>query len=151
MSDHKRHTTITPAPVPRTQPATIGDAMELDAQHSAECSVERRRECELRDHERADKDGIFWARIVAAEATLKSMHDGLNFAKWAIPIIITILLSVGGTVGIYIAKYAIVGAITMELDKRIPPGLHLNLDTAADRPHYAVIPPTAKVVVLPTP
>jgi hypothetical protein len=136
MSDHKRHSTITPEPVPRTAPATIGDAMELDAQHAHECSQERMEECARRDRERADKDGVFWGRIVAAEATLKSIRDGLNFAKWALPIIITII----GTIGIFVAKYAIVGAITLELDKRIPPGMHINVEQTTAKVHYAEAP-----------
>jgi len=135
--EHKRHSTITPQPVPREKPATIGDAMELDSQHSAECNAERRAECERRDRERADKDGVFWGRIVAAEATLKSMADNLRFLKWLVALAAPLLL----TLGIFVAKYAIVGAITLELDKRIPPGMHLNMDsTAAGRPHYAELP-----------
>ena len=138
MSDdhHKRHTTITPAPVLRTAPATIGDAMELDAQHEHECSTERRAECERRDKERADKDGIFWARIVSAEASLKSIQDNMRFMKWLVPLVVTLI----GTVGIFVAKYAIVGAITLELDKRIPPGMHLNIEESGHKVHYAEMP-----------
>jgi len=124
MSEHKHHNTITPAPVPRTQPATIGDAMELDAQHAFECGAARKEECLNRDKDRADKDGIFWARIVAAEASLKSMADNMTFLKWLVALAAPMLL----TLGIFVAKYAIVGAITLELDKRIPPGVHLNIE-----------------------
>lgn len=133
---HDRHTTITPAPTPREHPATIGDAMELDAQHAHECSEERREECRKRDQERADKDGIFWARIVAAEVTLKSIRDNLTFIKWLVALAAPLLV----TVGIFVAKYAIVGAITLELDKRIPPGRHLSVDQVGEKIHYAEAP-----------
>jgi hypothetical protein len=136
MSDHKRHTTITPAPIPRTQPATIGDAMELDAQHAAECTDERRKECEKRDIQRADKDGIFWARIVATEKSLASIVDNIRFLKWCIVLACPLLL----TLGIFVAKYAIVGAITLELDKHIPPGVHLSVEKATTPAHYAQVP-----------
>ena len=110
--------------------------MELDAQHAAECSAERQEECRKRDADRADKDGIFWARIVAAEATLTGIRANLNFLKWVVPILITVL----GTVGLVVAKYAIVGAITLELDKRIPAGMHLNVEKISSQIHYAEAP-----------
>ena len=135
MSDHKRHSTITPAPIPREKTATIGDAMELDSQHAFECSMDRQKECLRRDLERADKDGIFWARIVAAEATLKSIRDGLNFAKWSIPVMLTVLIAVGGV----LIKYAVVGAITIELDKRIPPGARLSAEHERPAARYAQV------------
>ena len=131
-----RHTTITPAPVPREHPATVGMAMELDAQHAFECDAARKEECLKRDKERADKDGIFWARIVAAEATLKSMGDNMRFLKWLVAVAAPLLL----TLGIFVAKYAIVGAITLELDKRIPAGMHLNMEKGGAQVHYAAAP-----------
>jgi hypothetical protein len=133
MSDHRRHTTITPEPVSREKPATIGDALELDSQHASECSAARREECARRDQERADKDGVFWGRIVAAEASLKSIQDNMSFLKWLVPIMATVLL----TIGILVAKYAIVGAITLELDKRIPPGMHINKAEVSRTVHFA--------------
>jgi hypothetical protein len=134
MAD-KRHTTITPAPVSRSDPATVGMAMELDAQHAFECNAERKEECLRRDKERADQDGIFWARIVSAETTLQSIGDNLKFLKWLVPIVVTVLI----TVGLVVAKYAIVGAITLELDKRIPPGMRLNVEQVT-KVHYAEAP-----------
>jgi len=149
MSD-KRHTTITPAPVLRGDPATIGDAMELDSQHKFECGEERRAECERRDKERADKDGVFWARIEAVEAVVAKLGlvvDGIldrarsNLKlKIAVATVAVALLGIATTVTIFVAKYAIVGAITLELDKRILPGTRLNVEQAPVKVHYAEAP-----------
>jgi hypothetical protein len=145
-----RHTTITPAPIPREHPATIGDAMELDAQHSYECSEARQKECQKRDEDRADKDGIFWARIVAVESVVQKMETVVNGMianarssfklKVAVATIVVALLGIATTAGIFVAKYAIVGAITLELDKRIPPGMHLSVEQVGEKIHYAQVP-----------
>ena len=126
-----RYRTITPAPIPLSQPATIGDALHLDEQHLAECSEERQKECKRRDDERASKDGIFWARIVALEALVMKLETLLNTIvknasanlklKIAVATIVVGLIGVATTVGIFVAKYAIVGSISIELDKRLPP------------------------------
>ena len=129
MSD--RHRTLTPAPVSLKDPATIGDAMQLDEQHAFECNAERQQECKRRDDERASKDGVFWARIVALEAVVAKIEEIVEGMisnaktnlklKIAVATIAVTLLGAATTVGIFVAKYAIVGAITIELDKRLPP------------------------------
>jgi hypothetical protein len=140
-----RHRTITPAPIPLDQPATVRDAIDLDSQHERECSEERRRECQRRDEERASKDGVFWARIVALEAVvtkitglvegmLANARTNLKI-KIAVATVAVALLGAATTVGIFVAKYAIVGAITIELDKRLPstraPGSELETQKPA--------------------
>lgn len=139
MSEYKRHSSsITPAPVSREQPATMGDVWTVAREHADECSEERRAECVRRDAERADKDGIFWARVVALEALvgrIDALVTGIidraekeARTRLAIAALALTLLGTMTAVGIFVAKYAIVGAITIELDKRIPPGMRLNLE-----------------------
>ena len=151
--DYRRHTTITPQPVPLSQAATIGDAMKLDDQHAEECSEKRREECQRRDRERADKDGVFWARIVSMEALVakiellvNGMLDGAKAnlrLKIAVATIAVALLGCATTAGIFVAKYAIVGAITLELDKRIPLGVRLNIEETGHKVHFAQLPPAS--------
>ena len=157
MSHHeyRRHTTITPEPLSRTKTATIGEVLEIGAQHEAECGEARREECRRRDDERADKDSVFWNRIVALEAIVAKMGtvvDGMLASasrslrlKIAIVTIAVSLLGASTAVGIFVAKYAIVGAITVELDKRLPRGgTSLNGGEMADRPavRFAQLPGT---------
>lgn len=154
MSD--RHQTLTPAPVSRDAPATIGDTFEAVEQHAADCERERLDRWDREKKESADRQGVVWARIIALEnivgkmeILVKRLEDSAIMAvksaqesfrlKIAMVGIAVTLLGVGTTVGIWVAKYAIVGAITIELDKRLPP-----IGTKASLPapvvHYTALP-----------
>jgi hypothetical protein len=135
MTDKHRHRTITPAPLPLSQPATIGDALTLDQQHANECSEARRAECTQRDQESADRQGVVWARIVAIEQTLGTLAGNVKFAAW----VLSVVIAITGIAGPFIARYAIRGVVAEELRTMLPAGTKVNIIEKAPEPKAAFL------------
>ena len=136
---YDRHTTITPAPVPRTQAATIGDALQAVDDHASWCEQGRKVEREQLLREKADQHTAMWSAITALRLELAKLQTSMTFAAKIIVLAVT-LFGAGTTVGVFVARYAIVGAVITEMDKRMPP-----VGTKAELPaqttdHYAQVP-----------
>jgi hypothetical protein len=133
---YDRHTTITPAPVPRSSPATIGDALQAVDDHASWCEQGRKVEREQLLKEKADQHTAMWSAITALKLELVKMQTSMTFAAKVIALAVT-LFGAGTTIGIFVARYAIVGAVVTEIDKRMPP---IGTKAAVPTPvvdHYA--------------
>jgi hypothetical protein len=125
MSDYKR--TLTPAPVSLSKPATIGNVMAAIADHAADCQDKQ-----------VEARGKLWAEITEVKLALERIEAKFRSAVWVIGVAVGLAGAIA-TVGVFVARYAIVGAITMELDRRLPPA-HASVDAPDAGPHYAVLP-----------
>jgi len=101
---YQRH--ITPAAVPLDKVAIIEDVVAMVGDHKEECTAQQ-----------AEARRSQWQEITAIKLSLESISSRLRMAAWIVGLAVTLV----GTVGIFVARYAIVGAITLELDKRLAP------------------------------
>jgi hypothetical protein len=104
--EYKRHTTQTQVTAPSGKTATFGDVARAVSEHHENCAAEQ-----------SAARGQQWSEITAIKLTLEGISARLRAAVWIIGLGVTL----AGSLGVFIAKYAIVGAITIELDKRMPP------------------------------
>lgn len=87
--------------------------------------------------EKAEQHNAMWSAITALKVELTKLQTSMTFAAKIIVLAVT-LFGAGTTIGVFIARYAIVGAIVTEMDKRLPP-----IGTKAALPvvdHYAAGP-----------
>lgn len=112
MSDGSYKRTLTPAPVPTGQFATVGQVIAEVNEHKAECAKEQ-----------SELHANLWNAITAMRLTLEGIAAWKRSLVWVAGLVIA-LAGAGATIGVFVARYAIVGAITVELDKRLPPVRH---------------------------
>jgi roadblock/LC7 domain-containing protein len=116
MKTDDHHRTLTPAPIPTGQFATVGQVIAEVNEHKAECAKEQ-----------AEMHANLWNAITAMRLTLEGIAAWKRSLVWVAGLVIA-LAGAGATIGVFVARYAIVGAITVELDKRLPPIRHAQAE-----------------------
>jgi hypothetical protein len=127
MGDYRRHETLSPlAPVPATNLATMGDLKAGIGDHKVVCTAEQ-----SETHQKQ------WGEIT----NIKIALEGINARLRTVVVALMLGIPLVGSAGVLVAKYAIVGAVTLELDRRLPPvrsSAQIEPPDAGAPPQYAM-------------
>ena len=130
MSHGDRHTTITPAPVPRDKPATIGETLSAVDDHAAWCAEKRKAEREGLAQQSAEQHNALWRATTEMKLGVAKIEARLHSAAWVIALAVT-LAGAAITGAVVLARYAIIGAVVTELDRRLPKRVEAALASPA--------------------